>query len=172
MATAKTEAEAEIVFETAKDITLCKSQLVKVVALDPLCVSDRTGEATGLEDTSYTAFKGTVERSRHLYLGDTSLFTFEDETQRKGTTLYLDFDFITAGKPLIDGWNVVWSYYNGTDWVSYPAGGITDGTQGFSRNGRVDFTKIPNFSPHPWTDCPRCFSAAPFKAEQAGKTCL
>lgn len=66
MATAKSETEAEIVFETVKDVTLSKTSLIRAVTIDPRCVSDRTDEAKGIEDTSWPGFEGAVERVRSL----------------------------------------------------------------------------------------------------------
>jgi hypothetical protein len=143
MATAKTETEAEIVFETVKDITLSKNSLIRAVTCDPRCVSDRTDAAKGVEATSWPAFEGAVERIRSLYLGDKTLFTFDDDTQRAGATLTLTVELETPGQPLIDGWVVTWSCFDGTTWVVLPQDCVTDGTNHFSRNGSVVLTKLP-----------------------------
>jgi hypothetical protein len=143
MATAKTENEAEIVFETVKDITLSKNSLIRAVTFDPCCVSDRTDEAKGIENTSWPAFEGTVERIRSLYLGDKTFFTFDDDTQRVGATLTLTVELEIPGQPSIDGWGVSWSCFNGTNWTLLPKDGVNDSTNHFSRNGSVVFTKLP-----------------------------
>lgn len=143
MATAKSEMEAEIVFETVKDVTLSKTSLIRAVTFDPRCVSDRTDEAKGIEDTSWPGFEGAVERVRSLYLGDKTLFTFDDDTQRAGATIALAVELETPGQPLIDGWVVSWSYFDGTNWTLLPKDGVNDSTNHFSRNGSVVFTKLP-----------------------------
>jgi hypothetical protein len=147
MATAKSETGPEIVFETAKDITMTHAVLTKTVVIDPLRISDRTGEASGLEDTSYPAFEGVAERMRALYLGGDVLFAFDDETQRAGTTVILDFRLRKPGGPSADGWIAVWSYFDGADWKAWPKGGLRDGTNNFSTDGWVEFTKIPELAP-------------------------
>lgn len=143
MATAKTETGAEIVFETAKDATLCKNVLVRAVAFDSRCASDRTGEAMGLEATSYPAFQGTVERSRILYLGDATFFSFDDDIQRAGTSITLTVDLKTPGQPEKDGWTVGWAYFDGNAWMPFPKDSVDDGTVDFSRSGQVVLKHLP-----------------------------
>ena len=143
MATARTETEAEIVFETVRDITLSKNRLIRVLAFDGRCVSDRTGESLGLESGSWLAFEGSVERKRRLFLGETDLFRFEDDIQRTGSILTLTVNLITPGQPGKEGWTVSWSYYDGASWQPLPKDSVEDGTEHFSQNGQVILKNLP-----------------------------
>ncbi len=146
MATVKTETEAEIVFETEKDLILSRGNLVRALAVDPRCLSDRTAEALCHVDGSYAAFEGSVERARIFYLGDETLFMFDDDTQRAGTTITLIIDLDVPGNPLTDGWSVLWKYYDGERWTPLPKDCVNDGTSHFSRSGQVTLKNLPPLS--------------------------
>ncbi len=148
MATAGTETEEEVVFETERDVTLTKARLVKVLALDGRSASDRTGEALGDEPASWPAFEGSVERERVFFLGDDHLFRFDDETQRAGATVTLTVNLETPGQPEKERWAIVWSYFDGTSWTPLPKDSVVDGTHHFSQNGQVTLKHLPQLVEH------------------------
>ncbi len=147
VATAQTETQPEVVFETQHDIVVVPNKLIKCIAFDPLSSSDRTDDAKDLS-TSFAVFQGQGERKRVLYLGDEALFTFDDAASRKNATITLSFQFATLGDPDADGWKLEWLYWDGSDWSSMTkaGAGVSDGTQGFSRDGDVVLTGLPELT--------------------------
>ncbi|MBN1812229.1 MAG: putative baseplate assembly protein [Anaerolineae bacterium] len=147
VATVQTETQPEVIFETQRDIVVVPNKLAKCVAFDPLNSSDRTADAKDLS-TSFAVFQGQGERERVLYLGDETLFTFDDATSRKNATITISFQFATVGDPNADGWELEWLYWDGSDWSSLTGAGasVSDGTEGFSQDGSVALTDLPELT--------------------------
>jgi len=147
VATVQAETQPEVIFETQRDIVVVPNKLTKCVAFDPLNSSDRTKDAKGLS-TSFAVFQGQGERERVLYLGDETLFTFDDASSRKNATITISFQFATAGDPDADGWELEWLYWDGSAWSSLTEAGanVSDGTQGFSQDGSVTLTNLPELT--------------------------
>jgi len=148
VATVQTETQPEVIFETSRDITVVANTLVKCIAFDQLNYSDQTAKVTGQESGSFAAFKGEHERQRILYLGDDELFTFPDDVSRKAARITLEFKFSTPGDPTSDGWELYWLYWDGAKWAGLVSAGagVSDDTDGFSKNGIVVLTKLPELT--------------------------
>ena len=151
VATKQTETQPEVVFETQRDLVVSPNALVKVVAFDPMTSSDRTAQAPGQAgDAPFAAFQGEGERERILYLGDPDLFTFSDAASRSAAAVTLTFEFASPGVPSADGgWKLEWHGWNGTEWAVLAvgaAGVVTDGTEGFSKDGAILFKHLPELA--------------------------
>lgn len=144
----QTETHPEIIFETQDDLTVVKVSLETCMVVDPVRSSDRTMIATGEGAGSFAAFQGDMERERALYLGDEELFALPDATSRENATVTLTFAFSQPGDPEEDGWQLQWLYFDGTTWQKLPEGGVEDGTAGFSTDGAVQFTQLPELLPY------------------------
>jgi len=148
VATVQTETQPEVIFETLWDITVVANTLVECIAFDQLNYSDQTAKVTGQESGSFAAFKGEHERQRILYLGDDELFTFPDDVSRKAAEITLEFKFSTPGDPAGEGWKLYWLYWDGAKWAGLVSAGagVSDDTDGFSKNGIVVLTKLPELT--------------------------
>ncbi len=150
VATKQSETQAEVIFETERDLVVSPSALVKVLAFDPLTAADRTALAGGADpEARFAAFEGEAERERILYLGSDELLSFADATTRQHATITLRFAFASPGDPAADGWQVTWLYWDGAGWADLVTAGkatVTDSTKGFSTDERVTFTHLPELA--------------------------
>ena len=147
-ATIQTETRPEVIFETARDITVVPNKLVQYITFDELHYSNRTDHANGLKSGSFSVFTGEDQRLRTLYLGDDTLFSFSDDISRQAATISLHFIFSRPGDPEHDGWELSWLYWNGTEWTGMTDAGakVKDETLNFSRDGEITITNIPEIS--------------------------
>jgi hypothetical protein len=146
VAAKKSDKRPEIVFETERDLNVVRAELASCIVVDPVRVSDRSDKARVDSGTSYAAFQGEDERQRILYLGDDALFVFPDEASRENGTVTLDVTLAVPGRPDLDGWRVRWLYFDGTSWqdlVKTGGAALKDGTDSFSKSGRITFTRLP-----------------------------
>lgn len=150
VATKKTAARPEIVFETERDLNVVKGTLTACLAVDPVKLSDRLNIAVGAAGGSFAAFAGERERERMLFLSDAALFEFADDVSRENAELTLNFTFAPPGNPASDGWRVEWLYFDGAAWrnlVTEGQGSVVDNTADFSMDGSVVFSKLPPLVP-------------------------
>ncbi len=110
VATAETAGQEAVVFETEKALTVILPKLVKAVSLSPAddkwtdnsqVLFNNTGEVIEL-------FRGKNLISHRLYLGQSKLFSFKEET---AITLDLDIK-IPTGFQELDKWQVKWYYFD------------------------------------------------------------
>lgn len=151
LATAKSETQEEIVFETEKDIVVAPLSLKTCVAFDSMNYNDNTGIATGSSSGSFAAFKGKKERSRTLYIGDKQLLAFDDDVLRRGATITLNLTLSTPAEAAADGgWTLTWKYWDDEEeeWDDLTMAGATvdDHTNGFGVNGNVEIRNLPLFA--------------------------
>ena len=155
VATKKTAARPEIVFETERDLNVVRGALTTCLSVDPVKLSDRTHIAVGDSGGSFAAFAGELERERLLYFSDATLFAFADDASRQSAELTLNFTFSRPGCPDCDGWRLDWLYFDGSQWrnlVTEGQGSAVDNTGDFSRDGSVVFSKLPLLVPYPFAD--------------------
>ena len=147
LATAKSETQEEIVFETQRDLVVAPLSLTACVAFDAVNYSDNTAIARGSRPGRFAAFEGNRERRRTLYIGNREQLAFDDDVLRRGATIGLDFTFSTPGEAAADGWTLRWKYWDeeAQAWSGLVEAGarVTDGTGGFGRDGRVEITDLP-----------------------------
>jgi hypothetical protein len=162
VATAQTETEPEVIFETQRDVIVAPNVLVKCIAFDHVCYSDQTAKATGQESGSFAAFKGGENRERILYIADDQLFTFDDDASRKAAEITLCIDLAAPGDHVTDGWKLEWLFWNGTGWTNLKESGatVTDETDNLTRNGHVVLANLPELNKTevdevsvPWIAC-------------------
>ena len=141
VATVPSETQPEVIFETEDDLAVVFNEWVGCIVVDPTSYADRTDRVDQTPEDTFPVFRGQAERERVFYLRAGDLLAFSDEAARKCATVTLGFEFAVEGNPCADGWILEWLYWDGKDWAVLPK--VRDGTQGFSRDGQVEFTELP-----------------------------
>jgi hypothetical protein len=140
---AATETQPEVVFETGEDLSVVYNQWASCIALDPTSYADRTDTADRFNEDTFPAFRGDTERERLLYLCCGDLLAFSDEAERKSAAVTLRFELAAKRDPRADDWTLEWLGWDGKKWIKLPDPNVRDGTQGFSHDGEIEFTALP-----------------------------
>ncbi len=145
VATVKSEDQPEIIFETERDVVLTTATLLRCISFDSLAYSDNTLIARAEVDGVFGAFEGREERPRRLYIGDSELLAFSDESIKRAAVVTFQFVVAKGGDPDSDGWVLSWLYWNGEQWASLVDAGayVDDGTDGFKKSGAVIIGRLP-----------------------------
>lgn len=146
VATRPTPDQPEIIFETERELTVVPTTLAHCVVVDPLNRSNRTNEANGVQATSFAAFAGQHERKRLFYIADDRVLQFDDPASRNHAVVTFDFRFAEEPQTNHDGWTLTWRYWDGAAWANLrdTDAEITDTTNGFLQNGKVEFIRLPD----------------------------
>jgi hypothetical protein len=143
----------EVVFETGRDLNVIKGGVESCIVVDPVRISERSGEQATLPAESFAVCQGDEERQRLLYFGDDGLFDFPDDPSRRNGTVIFDVVLAVPGMPERDGWTLQWLYFDGKGWLDLiDKGGATvvDATEAFSRDGRILFGNLPKMVKFPF----------------------
>lgn len=169
VATKQTTTSPEVVFETEKPVVITSNQLSRCITFDPVASRDVTAQVNAKEPGSpFKLFKGTRERERILFLGDT-LFSYpkpdtegqpqsdEDadtardvtDFERKHTVFELRFEFVVPQSLEFSqgDWVGEWYYWDAEldepGWIALPNESVDDRTQNLHKDGVVRFTNLP-----------------------------
>jgi hypothetical protein len=152
LATLQTETQPEVIFETEQDLLVIPNALVKCIAFDPIQYSDHTLSAASLTPgTSFAVFEGETDRERILYIGDSTLFLFEDDINRAAATVTLTFALDNSASLENADWQLSWKYWNGSAWDflrtqkegTLPRQ-VEDDTAGLTQSGAVKLSHLPS----------------------------
>jgi uncharacterized phage protein gp47/JayE len=131
---------AQIVFETADDLSVMSGKLTEVFSLWPGSDSyiDHSAAYAAGQPMKLFAENDLLTIPHHLYLAHEKLFALSGQSK-----LNLEFQFLPAGSPPLD---IVWEFWDGKVWRTFfdidPAcrpndAAPPDGTVGMSANGRI-----------------------------------
>ncbi|MEZ4733127.1 MAG: baseplate J/gp47 family protein [Caldilineaceae bacterium] len=147
VATRPSETQAEIVFETARPITVVPALLAHCLAVDPVNYRDCTAQANGPQTGAFPAFQGEQERTRILYIGHDELFTFPDDASRHHTTLTLQFIGEPPVEPVNDQWRLQFLSWQDDHWVDLQtAGALVEGDRQLRQDGKIKLSRLPVLS--------------------------
>ena len=145
--TRSSETQAEIVFETARTITVVPALLAHCLAVDPVKYSDCTMHTNGQQTSAFPAFQGEQERTRILYIGHDELFTFSDDASRQHATLTLHFIGELPVEPVNDQWRLQFLYWQDDQWIDLQtAGALVEGDLQLRQEGKIKLSRLPVLS--------------------------
>ncbi|MFB2772426.1 baseplate J/gp47 family protein [Pelatocladus sp. BLCC-F211] len=126
--------DAEIVFETTRELVVTTTQLQAVLVREPSQnqYSDRTFAATGQEDTEFFAFVGDRPIPHSLYITCPEIFSLPE---LKTLRLIITTNSTSQFQSLV----LNWSYWDGLKWQASPIP-----TQSYANNQcTITFTNLP-----------------------------
>lgn len=145
--TRPSETQTEIVFETARAITVVPALLAHCLAVDPVKYSDCTMHANGQQTGAFPAFQGQQERTRILYIGHDELFTFPDDASRQHATLTLHFIGELPVAPVNDQWRLQFLYWQDDHWIDLQtAGALVEGDLQLQQERKIKLSRLPLLS--------------------------
>ena len=145
--TRSSETQAEIVFETEREITVVPATLAACISVNSLNFGDHTRAANGQDGAAFAAFEGESERDRILFIGHDTLFTLPDESSRQHARFTLHFAFEPPAV-LDDFWHLQLLYCKGEELLDLAqAGAIVTGDVTLHRDGNIYLTRLPVLTP-------------------------
>ncbi len=141
VATAQTEEQPAVVFETVKNINVITSNLVRAFSVDPNNDSYSDHSEYFIEDKegTFDIFKGKNPITHLLILGHDQIFGFTEPS-----TVILDFEISESTILSAVPWEIEWYHYiddEQTDKISIKEGTI-DETNGLTNPGKITFDII------------------------------
>ncbi len=145
MTTRPSGGQREVIFETAHEIQVIPTELVRCMALDQRTYADRTTQANQQAPGTFSAFQGDTVRERILYLGHDVLLDMPDPTVRARALVTLLVEVEPSSIPTPDAWDLDWRFWDGTAWSGLVEAGATvqDNTDGLRRSGDIVLTGLP-----------------------------